>query len=94
MTQGIYVILNKPIVYGILGSIVGIIGSIQAMEVLKIILGQDGVLSAKFFVIDTLNFNTQLVSFRKNPENSEILELGDYNDVCLSKKGSVVEISA
>lgn len=78
---------------GIAGSVAGIIGSMQATEVLKIILGQDGVLSGKFFVIDALNFNTQLVTYEKNPENSEISALGDYDDICLSEKSSVVEIS-
>lgn len=80
--------------FGVVGSVPGIIGSLQATEVLKIILGLEGVLSGKLFMIDTLNFNTSISSFERNPDLSEITELGEYEDSSLSDKRSIKEISA
>lgn len=79
---------------GVLGSIAGTIGSMQATEVIKIILNKEGVLSGKLLSIDFLNFNTQLVPFDRDPENSNIKTLGDYEDLCLSEKDSVHVISS
>jgi molybdopterin/thiamine biosynthesis adenylyltransferase len=80
--------------FGVVGSVPGIIGSLQATEVFKIILGLEGVLSGKLFMIDTLNFNTSISSFERNPDLSEITELGEYEDSSLSDKKSIKEISA
>lgn len=80
--------------FGVLGSVPGLIGSLQATEVLKIILGLDGVLSGILFMIDTLNFNTFISSFEKNPDFSAITELGEYEDSSLRDNKSVKEISA
>ncbi|MBK7131266.1 MAG: hypothetical protein IPH69_00120 [Bacteroidales bacterium] len=77
-----------------IGSVPGLIGSLQATEVFKIILGLDGVLSGKIFMIDTLNFNTWCSSFKRNPELSAITELGEYEDSSLCNNYSVNEISA
>jgi molybdopterin/thiamine biosynthesis adenylyltransferase len=78
---------------GVIGSIAGTIGSMQATEVIKIILEKDEVLSGKLFIIDSLSFTTQIVSFEKNPEYSKIKALGDYDNICLSEPNSVHEIS-
>jgi adenylyltransferase/sulfurtransferase len=80
--------------FGVIGSVPGLIGSLQATEVFKIILGLEGVLSGKLFMIDTLNFNTCISSFEKNPDFSEITELGEYEDSSLCDNSSVNEISA
>jgi adenylyltransferase/sulfurtransferase len=80
--------------FGVIGSVPGLIGSLQATEVSKIILGLDGVLSGKIFMIDTLNFNTCISSFEKNPDISAITELGEYEDNDLCSNNSVKEISA
>ena len=80
--------------FGVIGSIPGLIGSLQATEVFKIILGLDGVLSGKLFMIDTLNFNTWISSFEKNSDLTEISELGEYEDSSLCDNKSVKEISA
>jgi adenylyltransferase/sulfurtransferase len=80
--------------FGVIGSVPGLIGSMQATEVFKIILGLDGILSGKIFMIDTLNFNTWISSFKRNPELSAIKELGEYEDNGLCNKYSVKEISA
>jgi molybdopterin/thiamine biosynthesis adenylyltransferase len=78
---------------GVIGSIAGTIGSMQATEVIKIILEKDEVLSGKLFIIDSLSFTTQIVTFEKNPENSNIKVLGEYDEIYLSEKNSVQEIS-
>lgn len=80
--------------FGVIGSVPGMIGSLQATEVFKIILGMEGVLSGKIFMIDTLNFNTWISSFAKNTDLPELTELGEYEDNSLCDKKSVREISA
>lgn len=80
--------------FGVIGSVPGLIGSLQATEVFKIILGLDGILSGKIFMIDTLNFNTWISSFERNPELSATKELGEYEDNVPCSNNSVKEISA
>lgn len=80
--------------FGVIGSVPGLIGSLQATEVFKIIIGLDGILSGKVFMIDTLNFNTWISSFERNPELSAITELGEFEDIGLCRNNSVKEISA
>jgi adenylyltransferase/sulfurtransferase len=80
--------------FGVIGSVPGLIGSLQATEVLKIVIGLDGVLSGKIFMIDTLNFNTWISSFERNPAFSNITELGEYEDKGLCDRKSVKEISS
>jgi adenylyltransferase/sulfurtransferase len=82
---------------GVLGVLPGIIGTLMANEALKIILGIGEILSGKLFVLDALNFQTQIISFEKNPENSKITSLIDYEKFCSSsdfnKINMVKEIS-
>lgn len=79
--------------FGVIGSVPGIIGSLQATEVLKIIIEHEGVLSGKLFMIDMLSFNTSISSFGRNPVFSQITELGEYEDISLCENRSVKEIS-
>lgn len=65
---------------GVLGSLTGIIGAMQATEVLKIILGLENVLSGKYLVFDLATYSTQLIPFTRDPEASRITELGNYED--------------
>ncbi|MDO9581342.1 MAG: ThiF family adenylyltransferase, partial [Bacteroidales bacterium] len=58
------------------------------------ILGLDGVLSGKLFMIDTLNFNTFISSFDRNLDLPAITELGEYEDSTLCDSKSVKEITA
>lgn len=80
--------------FGVIGSIPGMIGSLQATEVLKIIIGLGGVLSGKIFMIDTLNFTTCISSFERDPKLSKVIELGEYEDRSMCDNRSVREISA
>ena len=73
---------------GVLGVLPGIIGSLQALEVIKIITGVGETLSGRFFTFDALNFETKTfkIARRKdNPLNGQdpsIRELIDYEQFC------------
>lgn len=79
---------------GVIGSIAGVIGSMQATEVIKIILNTEGVLSGKLFSFDALNFTTHIVPLERDPVSSIVKTLGEYHDLCLSEKDSVQVISS
>ncbi|TAL77604.1 MAG: hypothetical protein EPN88_02495 [Bacteroidetes bacterium] len=78
---------------GVIGSIAGTIGSMQATEVIKIILEKEEVLSGKLFIIDSLNFSTEIITFEKNPENSNITSLCDFEDFSNSDNKTIKELS-
>ncbi len=73
---------------GVLGVLPGIIGCIQASEVIKILAGIGEPLAGKLFLFDALSFRTQKVSIRKNKDNPltgvnpTITELIDYETFC------------
>lgn len=60
---------------GVLGVIPGIIGSLQALEVVKLITGMGEVLSSKLLVYNGLNQQVSKISFNLNPENKNIKNL-------------------
>lgn len=73
---------------GVLGVLPGIIGSLQAAEVIKVITGVGEPLSGRFFTFDALQFETRTFKIRKradNPisgDNPTIKELIDYEQFC------------
>jgi len=73
---------------GVLGVLPGTIGSIQATEALKVILGIGEPLIGRLLLYDALDMSFQTVKLKKNPEckvcgeNPEITELIDYEDFC------------
>jgi adenylyltransferase/sulfurtransferase len=60
---------------GVIGVLPGIIGSLQANEVLKIILQKGEVLSGKLFIMDILDNRNYTVDIKTNPENLKIKEI-------------------
>jgi molybdopterin/thiamine biosynthesis adenylyltransferase/rhodanese-related sulfurtransferase len=56
---------------GVLGVLPNTLGTLQATEVLKIILEIGEVLSGKLLMYDALNFQTQIIDFVKNPKAIE-----------------------
>lgn len=52
---------------GVLGVLPGILGTLQANEALKMILGIGQVLSGKLLLFDTLTLASKIVSFEANP---------------------------
>jgi molybdopterin/thiamine biosynthesis adenylyltransferase/rhodanese-related sulfurtransferase len=81
---------------GVLGVLPGIIGSMQALEVIKIVSGVGEVLSGRFLVFDALTFEARVFKIRKNPETPVVTELIDYDEFCGAKKQerAIKEISA
>lgn len=73
---------------GVLGVLPGIIGSLQALEVIKVITGIGETLSSRFFIFDALNFESRTFNIKRNPanplngENPTIKELIDYEQFC------------
>ena len=73
---------------GVLGVLPGIIGSLQALEVIKIITGVGETLSGRFFIFDALNFETRTFKIKRSPSNPlngdhpTIKQLIDYERFC------------
>lgn len=73
---------------GILGAVAGVIGTIQANEVLKYILGIGDLLTGKLLVFNALDSSFRQVKVPKNKdcpvcgENPSITELIDYEEFC------------
>lgn len=73
---------------GVLGVLPGIIGSIQAMETLKLILGSGEPLIGRLLLFDALGMKFRELKLRKNPdcpicgEHRTITKLIDYAEFC------------
>lgn len=70
---------------GVLGVLPGIIGGLQAMEVIKLIIGKGVPLTGKLLIYDALKTQFRTVKVPKNPhcpvcgENPTITKLADYD---------------
>ncbi len=73
---------------GVLGVLPGIIGSIQAMETIKLILGKGDSLVGRLLLFDALQMRFRELKLRKNPncplcgEHRTIHALIDYQEFC------------
>ena len=73
---------------GVLGMLPGMVGTIQATEVVKLILGVGDSLSGKLLLIDALSMDFRTVKISRNPEcplcgdNPSVTELIDYVAFC------------
>ncbi len=74
---------------GVIATLPGIVGTIQANEVIKIITGIGEVLSGKLLVIDTLDMSTRSYHFKLNPANRKITELKQTSQTCDPSAGSI-----
>lgn len=66
---------------GVLGVLPGIIGSMQASEVIKVLTGVGEPLAGRLFTLDAATFETRTLKVRKNP-NTTITTLIDYQQFC------------
>ncbi|MGK7392370.1 MAG: ThiF family adenylyltransferase [Candidatus Cyclobacteriaceae bacterium M2_1C_046] len=66
---------------GVLGALPGIIGSMQAAEVVKLVTGIGDPLTGKLFIFDLHSFSSQTVDFSAMPPY-EIKELVEYDITC------------
>ena len=73
---------------GVLGVLPGIVGTMQALEVIKLILGEGNSLIGRLLLFDALKMNFRELNLQKNPdcllcgENATIKELIDYEQFC------------
>jgi sulfur-carrier protein adenylyltransferase/sulfurtransferase len=73
---------------GVLGVLPGIIGSLQASEVIKVVTGVGEPLSGRFFIFDALTFETRTFNIKRrennpiNGKNPTITQLIDYEQFC------------
>ena len=67
---------------GVLGILPGIIGCIQANEVVKIILGIGRTLSGRMLSYDALSMTFREFKLQRNPSTPAITELIDYQQFC------------
>ncbi|MFZ1805970.1 MAG: molybdopterin-synthase adenylyltransferase MoeB [Cyclobacteriaceae bacterium] len=74
---------------GVLGVLPGIIGCLQANEVLKIIVGIGEPLTNKVLLMDTLNMDTNVIKFPSRNERNSIKKLIDYDSFCGINKTTI-----
>jgi len=72
---------------GVLGILPGLVGVIQATEVIKLILGIGEPLIGRLLLVDSLGMTFRTLKLRKNPDcpmcgTHEIKELIDYDQFC------------
>ena len=67
---------------GVLGVLCGIIGTIQATEAIKIILGAPNTLSGRLLLYNALEMKFRELKLRPNPERPVIEKLIDYEQFC------------
>lgn len=73
---------------GVLGVLPGIIGSLQAGEVIKVVSGVGEPLSGRLFLFDALAFETRTINIKRrddnplNGKNPSITQLIDYEFFC------------
>jgi sulfur-carrier protein adenylyltransferase/sulfurtransferase len=67
---------------GVLGVLCGVIGSIQATEAIKIILGSKTTLSGRLLLYNALEMKFRELKLRPNPERPIIEKLIDYEFFC------------
>ena len=73
---------------GVIGVLPGIIGSIQALQTIKLVLGKGQTLIGRLLLFDALNLKFRELKLRKNPDcalcgkNPTITELIDYEEFC------------
>ena len=73
---------------GVLGILPGLVGVIQATEVIKLILGKGESLIGRLLLVDALAMRFRELKLRKNPEcpvcgtNPTVTQLNDYQHFC------------
>ncbi len=73
---------------GVLGALTGVMGSIQAIETIKQILGIGQSLVSRLLIVDALDMEFRVVKLRRDPkcplcgDNPTVTELIDYEGFC------------
>ncbi len=77
---------------GVLGVLPGMVGTIQATEALKIILGVGEALSGKLMILDAITMNMRTLSFEADPNRQPVKKMSkeSIEAVCKSQIPKVV----
>lgn len=82
---------------GVLGILPGVVGTMQAAEVVKLVIGEGEPLIGRLLFIDVLNMEPRILKLRKDPdcpvcgENPTVTELIDYQEFCGIGRGEEPE---
>ncbi|BBA79732.1 UBA/THIF-type NAD/FAD binding protein [cyanobacterium endosymbiont of Rhopalodia gibberula] len=76
---------------GVLGVLCGIIGTIQATEAIKIVLGAENTLSGRLLLYNAWDMKFRELILRPNPERPLINKLIDYEQFCGIPQAQAVE---
>jgi len=85
---------------GVLGVLPGLVGTIQALETIKLILGVGESLIGRLAHVETLGMNIRMFRLRRDPacpmcgDNPSIKELIDYEEFCGLRSGGEAASSA
>jgi sulfur-carrier protein adenylyltransferase/sulfurtransferase len=84
---------------GVLGVLPGLIGTIQATEAIKLILGAGDSLAGRLLLVDALRMHFRTIRVRRDPEcpacgTRELQSLIDYDEFCGTGKTSTTEARA
>ncbi len=80
---------------GVLGILPGVVGTLQASEVVKLIIGQGELLIGRLLFMDVLRMEPRILKLRKNPDcpicgdSPTITELIDYEEFCGIGRGEL-----
>jgi molybdopterin/thiamine biosynthesis adenylyltransferase len=78
---------------GVLGVLPGIVGSIQALEAIKLILGLGEGLSGRLVAFDAMDMTFREYRLQKDPnlqvtwENRDLIEITELDGLCMPKVG-------
>ncbi|MEO6070034.1 MAG: ThiF family adenylyltransferase, partial [Chitinophagaceae bacterium] len=81
---------------GVLGVLAGIIGSMQALEIIKVATGIGETLSGRFFIFDALHFESRTITIKRQPDNPlngdhpTIKELINYELICGANNDQII----
>ena len=79
---------------GVLGVLPGMVGTIQATEVIKVLTGIGTPLSGKLLIFDALEMRQTVVQFKRVPEAANVTELTEVEFACgISTETASEEIS-
>jgi adenylyltransferase/sulfurtransferase len=84
---------------GVLGVLPGIIGSLQALETIKLIIGKGESLIGRLVIFDALKFSFRELKLRKNPDcpicgtHPTIHQLIDYEQFCGIELPAAVDVN-
>ncbi len=79
---------------GVLGPVPGIIGTVQAVEALKLILGKGSLLVGRRLLLNALDMSFRILKAHRDPacpacgENPTLKELVDYEQFCGTRRSS------